>query len=111
MLLAAWIARYIASFEVLSIPAGEGVSGCIVPVDRERKDVAPQLTPPPVVGSMKPIPLHQPTAASGGAHPPTFRVVSVGQAKLVCTVFAQPSVKNTATFTTLSTVGTTTLLI
>src|ERR1700694_6197148 len=95
MLLATWIVRYMASLAMFC-----WVSATIPPVIFEGKLVAPQLTPLPVIGFIKEMPLHQPTAASGGAHPPKFSKVDAGQFKVSSTVLAQPSVKKTATLTT-----------
>src|SRR5580700_1483821 len=87
------------------------VSGCIPPATCEGNCVAPQLRPLPVVGSRKEMPLHQPTAASGGAHPPKFSKVEGGQFRVSSTVLAQPSVKKTATSITFAPGATVTLLI
>src|ERR1700683_3208645 len=111
MALATWIESYIAALEILSCPVAVGVSGWLVPVRSEGNVVALHEVELPVVGSMKEMPLHHPTAASGGAHPPTFKVVVAGQLSAACTVLAHPSVKNTAALTTVELDGTTTLLI
>src|ERR1700680_4141482 len=76
------------------------VSACVPPGICGGNCVAPHPRALPVVGSRKETPLHQPTAASGGAHPPKFSKVEGGQFKLSSTVLAQPSVKNTAALIT-----------
>src|SRR5579872_1111528 len=87
------------------------VSDTDPPVICDGKLVAPQLRVFPLFGSMKEIPLHQPTAASGGAHPPKLRRVDGGQFRVFWMVLAQPSVKKTATLTTSAPAATATPLI
>src|ERR1700759_5703016 len=106
MLLATLTARYIASLAIFA-----DVIATLPPVNCDGNVDAPQLTVLPVVGLKKEIPLHHPTASSGGAQPPKARLVLGGQLTVSCTVLAQPSVKKTATFTASSPVASGTLSI